>query len=884
MCNKQHGGRLQQPPWKWILASSIGEEGPYEEIVIQTGYVHLQVVLPNHAHPSPRYRKNLEQLYRECQNAARCRDDSVTTLKGLALSSYPSTAAPSGAITPATQSLYYRTAMLGSGQYGEVSLVIDGRTGQYYAAKIFHHQNKKRHADDNEAWRKKIQQEFKIAVDSTHDNIVKAFELREDPMTIVMEYYTDGNIGDAAKDMSEIDFVSAFGQILCGLQHLHDQGVVHRDLKPENFLIQIRPFFKVAIADFGLANIVQSNRLLSTFCGTLKYAAPEVFPGLSARHNSRADIWSLGVIMLEWMYGIPEDEDDCTMTDLLLCMVNPMPHGRWSAEQCLQHGFDNCLFRQRKYDGLVVCINDPTDAEADLNADHRSSTGNAATTTTNSASTPTAPAQKATFSTSTFILDRGPPASTKHTNQGQELLNHVSTRAASFSQDDSNGTGCDVTESMNGHEQELPTSRRAVISRFDSVRARRIAPIHSVHLQETVRGDQPSCVTKPFPRHHTVARNNPQSPARTPKKARIADHGGASDDVDTLSEASHLSTRDVIEDRNLAYVRVRVSMRLSDYHLNASEILMAADVDRFARRNILTGYESKGIGQRQTSHRQHSYWLPFPYGVQLCRDYSMDRQLSQLFARSPRPLPALEDQLFSRPKRVAVRLPEGFEALRINNVDVVYKRDLRVMNAAHLWKASKHKGLLRTYIKSQAVAVSAAPKGNCRTQGTYLTFEAARALCNYLKLQTEQLWAVIADEPGGGSNARDGRHADGNTDSADEVESDDERSEHDDADSARKDNHDGNDDGHHETDDNAVGGQLRQYAGFDNSLRGLFGIGDAGSRCSYYGTASMGDLGEEVPKPTTFGLPMDTNQEVDTSRMTGDYLAPAWCSYGRILG
>ncbi|KAK3068153.1 hypothetical protein LTR53_014502, partial [Teratosphaeriaceae sp. CCFEE 6253] len=390
MCNKQNGGRLRKP-CQWILAFPMGTEGPYEESVIQAGHVHLRVDLPNHAHPSPAYRHNLIRLYNECQKAARRKDGAAQDFRGLALDSCPSTIAPSCAITPSDQPLYYSTAMLGRGEHGEVSLVIHGRTGVYYAAKTFFDKGNKRQADTREAWRDKIQQEFSMAADRPHDNIVNAFELQENPMTIIMEYFPDGNISDAADSVGVTEYVGAFGQTLCGLQHLHDQGVVHRDLKPENFLVRFRPFFRVAIADFGLANIVQSNRLPSTFCGTLKYAAPEVFPGPSARYNSFADIWSIGVVMLEWRYGIPknpavpdaeavytaewhtllirtvEDQDHSATAELLQHMVKRQLHERWSARHCLEYGLaGHRLFKRRRYDGLIICVDDTADTGDEL--------------------------------------------------------------------------------------------------------------------------------------------------------------------------------------------------------------------------------------------------------------------------------------------------------------------------------------------------------------------------------------------------------------------------------------------------------------------------------------------------------------------------------------
>ncbi|KAL8987938.1 MAG: hypothetical protein Q9177_002915, partial [Variospora cf. flavescens] len=93
--------------------------------------------------------------------------------------------------------------------------------------------------------------------------------------------------------------------ILDGLKHLHAKGVVHHDLKPENILVERNPLFKVIIADFGMAKVATGTALLQTFCGTLKYTAPEVFPGLNPGHGPLVDIFLLGVMVYEWIYDLP---------------------------------------------------------------------------------------------------------------------------------------------------------------------------------------------------------------------------------------------------------------------------------------------------------------------------------------------------------------------------------------------------------------------------------------------------------------------------------------------------------------------------------------------------------------------------------------------------
>lgn len=74
--------------------------------------------------------------------------------------------------------------------------------------------------------------------------------------------------------VSENKYVTAWGQVLDGLSHLHTKKMVPRDLKPEN-LIEMNPLFLVIIADFGMVKIATDTVLLWALCGSLKYMAPE---------------------------------------------------------------------------------------------------------------------------------------------------------------------------------------------------------------------------------------------------------------------------------------------------------------------------------------------------------------------------------------------------------------------------------------------------------------------------------------------------------------------------------------------------------------------------------------------------------------------------------
>ncbi|KAI5300317.1 hypothetical protein KEM55_008224, partial [Ascosphaera atra] len=90
-----------------------------------------------------------------------------------------------------------------------------------------------------------------------------------------------------AKKLDESDVRTIGRQILHALHYLHSENVTHRDVKPENILISSMNPLRVKLGDFGLSKIVDvdaeggfaAGTFLKTFCGTLLYCAPEVYPG-----------------------------------------------------------------------------------------------------------------------------------------------------------------------------------------------------------------------------------------------------------------------------------------------------------------------------------------------------------------------------------------------------------------------------------------------------------------------------------------------------------------------------------------------------------------------------------------------------------------------------
>jgi serine/threonine protein kinase len=88
------------------------------------------------------------------------------------------------------------------------------------------------------------------------------------------------------------------------LRYVHSQRIVHRDIKPSNVLLDSSG--TGYLADFGIATLIGSARLTATgHCvGTAAYLAPEQVAGAGARPP--ADIYSLGLVLLECLTGRPE--------------------------------------------------------------------------------------------------------------------------------------------------------------------------------------------------------------------------------------------------------------------------------------------------------------------------------------------------------------------------------------------------------------------------------------------------------------------------------------------------------------------------------------------------------------------------------------------------
>ncbi|XP_050230724.1 mitogen-activated protein kinase kinase 10 [Mercurialis annua] len=194
-----------------------------------------------------------------------------------------------------------KMAVLGRGNSGTVYKVRHKPTDTILALKIL------RFDDNAAAIRRQAAREAEILkrVDSPY--IVRCYAVfnsdREDDLCFAMEHMEKGSLNDvllARQVMTEQVISRVAWCVLNGLKYLHRMQIVHGDIKPSNLLINAKG--DVKIADFGVSRV--NNDEYDTNMGTCAYMSPERFDsdGKNADGYS-ADVWSLGVVVLECLVG-----------------------------------------------------------------------------------------------------------------------------------------------------------------------------------------------------------------------------------------------------------------------------------------------------------------------------------------------------------------------------------------------------------------------------------------------------------------------------------------------------------------------------------------------------------------------------------------------------
>ncbi|XP_064994414.1 serine/threonine-protein kinase Aurora-2-like isoform X1 [Musa acuminata AAA Group] len=191
---------------------------------------------------------------------------------------------------------------LGRGKFGHVYLAREKRSNQIVALKVLFKSQLKQSQVEHQ-----VRREVEIQSHLRHPNILRLYGYFYDEARVylLLEYAEKGELYKELQKctyFSERRTATYISSLARALIYLHGKHVIHRDIKPENILIGLQGELK--IADFGWS--VRTFNRRQTMCGTLDYLPPEMVE--SAEHDANVDIWSLGILCYEFLYGVPPFE------------------------------------------------------------------------------------------------------------------------------------------------------------------------------------------------------------------------------------------------------------------------------------------------------------------------------------------------------------------------------------------------------------------------------------------------------------------------------------------------------------------------------------------------------------------------------------------------
>ena len=193
-------------------------------------------------------------------------------------------------------------ALLGQGSFGEVYLVQQKNTQNYFAMKVL---DKKRIEKQNIF--KYAMTERNVLSIINFPFIVKlnyAFQTKE-KLFLLLDYCPGGDLSKQLQiqtRFSEDKSKFYICEITLALGELHKKDIIFRDLKPDNIVIDKEGH--AMLTDFGLSREgVNEKHIAKSFCGSIAYLAPEMLNRKG--HGKAVDWYLLGVCFYEMLVGIP---------------------------------------------------------------------------------------------------------------------------------------------------------------------------------------------------------------------------------------------------------------------------------------------------------------------------------------------------------------------------------------------------------------------------------------------------------------------------------------------------------------------------------------------------------------------------------------------------
>ncbi len=222
-----------------------------------------------------------------------------------------------------TDYYYYENSLIGNGTTSEVFLGTNKQTQEQVVIKCIY---KPRFEDMN------LRAEILALRDLERksSNILQMLDFFQtnNHIYIILEYCEGENLRsllskNQGHGLNSAQAIQYLYQIVQGLMIIHSQGYIYRDLKPDNILFKEG---QLKIADFGLAVKASSS---NEYVGTREYLAPELNNLIGDKtYNKQVDVWSLGIIFHEMLFGeIPGDGDYKVMRELF-CRDYKVSNGR----------------------------------------------------------------------------------------------------------------------------------------------------------------------------------------------------------------------------------------------------------------------------------------------------------------------------------------------------------------------------------------------------------------------------------------------------------------------------------------------------------------------------------------------------------------------------
>ncbi|KAE8145958.1 kinase-like domain-containing protein [Aspergillus avenaceus] len=216
---------------------------------------------------------------------------------------------------------WMKGSLIGEGSFGSVFLALHAITGELMAVKQVEIPSATKGTEFDKRKNSMVtalKHEIELLQGLHHPNIVQYLGTAADDqyLNIFLEYVPGGSIATMLKQYNTFQepLIKNFvRQILTGLSYLHSRDIIHRDIKGANILVDNKGGIK--ISDFGISKRVEASTVLGSRAsgtggghlhrpslqGSVYWMAPEVVR--QTAHTKKADIWSLGCLVVEMFIG-----------------------------------------------------------------------------------------------------------------------------------------------------------------------------------------------------------------------------------------------------------------------------------------------------------------------------------------------------------------------------------------------------------------------------------------------------------------------------------------------------------------------------------------------------------------------------------------------------